>query len=76
VAAHSLHARPLVVPRGHDLRVANRTPERAVTVLVDGREVGELAGDAALEVRVGEQTCRLAVLPEVNFFSRYHRVFP
>jgi NAD+ kinase len=76
VAAHSLHARPLVVPPGHDLRVANQTSGRPVTVLVDGHVVGELAGDSALEVGVGGKTCRLALLPEVNFFSRYRSVFP
>jgi hypothetical protein len=65
-----------VVPSGHHLRVANRTSERPVTVLVDGHVVGELAGEAALEVGVGEQTCGLALLPEVNFFSRYRSVFP
>lgn len=76
VAAHSLHARPLVVPRALDLRVVNRTPERPVTVLVDGHVVGELLGEDRLDVSVGEQTCRLALLPEVTFFSRYHAVFP
>ena len=41
VAPHSLHARPLVVPRGKDVVVWNRTPERPVVVLVDGHRVGE-----------------------------------
>lgn len=76
VAPHSLHARPLVVPRGLDLRVTTRSPEMPVTVLVDGHEMGELAADAALEVSVGDQTCMLALLPEVTFFTRYHHVFP
>jgi NAD+ kinase len=76
VAAHSLHARPLVMPKGRDLRVANKTPERAVTVLVDGRVVGELAAGTDLEVGVGDETCHLALLPEVTFFRRYRTVFP
>jgi NAD+ kinase len=76
VAPHSLHARPIVVPRGLDLRVTNRTSSRRVTVLVDGHAHGELAGDSALEVGVGDTTARLALLPEVTFFSRYHAVFP
>jgi NAD+ kinase len=76
VAPHSVRARPIVVPRGLDLRVANRSPDSPVTVLVDGHEVGELSADAGLEVGVGEQTCRLALFPEVGFFTRYHAVFP
>ena len=39
VAPHSLHARPLVVARGSDLLVWNRTPDVAVAVLVDGHRV-------------------------------------
>jgi NAD+ kinase len=76
VAPHSLHARPLVVPRGLDLTVTNKTVETAVTVLVDGMTVGELGSSESLTVGIGEQTSQLAVLPEVTFFSRYHDVFP
>jgi NAD+ kinase len=76
VAPHSLRARALVVPRGLDLRVANRSPELPVTVLVDGIAVGELERDEQLAVVVGPDSCRLALLPEVTFFTRYHDVFP
>ena len=76
VAPHSLRARALVVPRGLDLRVTNRSEELPVTVLVDGNAVGELERDGVLEVVVGPVPCRLAGLPEVTFFSRYHEVFP
>jgi NAD+ kinase len=76
VAPHSLNARPLVVPRGLDLTVSNRTPEAAVTVLVDGMTLGELGMDGSVTVGLGDQTAALAVLPEVTFFSRYHEVFP
>jgi NAD+ kinase len=76
VAPHSLRARALVVPRGLDLRVANRSEELPVTVLVDGNAVGELERDGELEVVVGPDHCRLGLLPEVTFFSRYHEVFP
>ena len=41
VAPHSLHARPLVVPRGRDVVVRNRTPDVPAAVLVDGHRVGE-----------------------------------
>jgi NAD+ kinase len=76
VAPHSLHARPLVVPRGLDLIVSNRTPDAAVTVLVDGTAVGELASDDSITVCIGDQMSHLAVLPEVTFFTRYHKIFP
>jgi NAD+ kinase len=76
VAPHALNTRPLVVPRGLDLRVRNRARELPVTVLVDGHEVGALGPQRALTVGVGDETCRLALLPEVTFFSRYHDVFP
>jgi NAD+ kinase len=76
VAPHSLHARPLVVPRGPDLTVANRSPVAAVTVLVDGMTVGELGSDDSITVGIGDQMSHLAVLPEVTFFTRYHKVFP
>jgi NAD+ kinase len=76
VAPHSLHARPLVVPKGLDLKITNRSIDSAVTVLVDGHEVGELASDRFLYVGVGGGTCSLALLPEVTFFARYHNVFP
>jgi NAD+ kinase len=76
VAPHSLHARPLVLPRGHDLTVTNRSPAQHVTVLVDGKSVGDLEPGAGLLVSLGEQTATLAVLPEVSFFTRYHSVFP
>lgn len=76
VAPHSLRARALVVPRGLDLRIANRSQELPVTVLVDGRAVGELGRDGEIAVALGPDGCRLAVLPEVTFFTRYHDIFP
>ena len=54
VAPHSLHARPLVVPRGRALTVANRTPDVSATVLADGQQVHELApGDAGRGAALG-----------------------
>jgi NAD+ kinase len=76
VAPHSLHQRPLVVPRGLDLRITNRSEDLSVTVLVDGQAVTELERDGSIAVAVGPHHCRLAVLPDVTFFSRYHDVFP
>ncbi|MGH3023684.1 MAG: NAD(+)/NADH kinase [Gaiellaceae bacterium] len=76
VAPHSVRQRPLVVPRGLDLRITNRSHELPVTVLVDGTVVAELQRDGWIEVAVGDDSSGLAVLPEVTFFSRYHEVFP
>ena len=76
VAPHSLHARPLVLPRGQDLTVTNRSPVQRVTILADGGAVGELGPSDSLTVQVGGQTASLALLPEVSFFTRYHHVFP
>jgi NAD+ kinase len=76
VAPHSLFARPLVVPRGLDLRITNRTlGGRPVTVLVDGQAVGEMGASESFSVGIGTETCHLALLPEVTFFTRYHDVF-
>ena len=43
IAPHSLHARPLVVPRGRDVEIENRTDDVQAQVLVDGRPISELA---------------------------------
>jgi NAD+ kinase len=76
VAPHSVRQRPLVVPRGLDLRITNRSHQVPVTVLVDGRVVAELQREGEIAVAVGREHSRLALLPEVTFFSRYHEVFP
>jgi len=75
VAPHSLDARPLVVPRGLDLAVANRTPDLSATVLVDGHVVGELAPGKEVVAGLSRQRSLLATLPESTFFSRYRRTF-
>src|SRR4029077_20555974 len=40
IAPHSLDARPLVVPRGAELRVRNATPDVDAAVLADGHRSG------------------------------------
>ena len=76
VAPHSLHARPLVVPRPLAVRITNRTPDVPVAVLADGHAVGELAPGEAMRVGLADRPSLLAVLPEVTFFTRLHEVFP
>lgn len=75
VAPHSLDARPLVVPRGLDLIIWNRTDDVPVTVLVDGHAVGEIVTAGRVVVCLGEQRSLLATLPETTFFHRYRETF-
>jgi NAD+ kinase len=75
VAPHSLHARPMVVPRSRDLEVTNETVDVPVAVIVDGHQVGELAEGDSMPVRLSEQRSLLATLPESTFFSRYRDTF-
>ena len=67
IAAHSLHARPLVVPRGSDVEIENRTRDVSAQVLVDGRAVTQLAGGERVVARLGAERTRLAHLPEATF---------
>jgi NAD+ kinase len=75
VAPHSLNARPLVVPRGRDLLVWNRTPDVPANALVDGHHIADLPPGGQALARIGPQRSLLATLPEVTFFSRYSRTF-
>jgi NAD+ kinase len=75
VAAHSLHARPIVIPPGADVIVWNRTHEVGAAVLVDGHRVSTLhAADRAV-VRLGADRSLLATLPEATFVRRYRQSF-
>jgi NAD+ kinase len=75
VSPHSLHARPLVVPRGLELRVRNRTRNTTAKVIADGMPIGELPSGAEASVRLGERRSLLALLPEMTFFRRYRETF-
>ncbi|HEV2713124.1 MAG TPA: NAD(+)/NADH kinase [Gaiellaceae bacterium] len=75
VAPHSLHARPLVVPRSRELRVRNETVDVPVAMIVDGHQVGQLAQGDAVSVELGQARTLLATLPESTFFRRYRETF-
>jgi NAD+ kinase len=75
IAPHSLHARPLVVPRGLELVIRNQTEDVGVAVIVDGHSLAEISGPSAIVVRLGEQRSLLATLPEATFFQRYRATF-
>jgi NAD+ kinase len=75
VSPHSLHARPLVVPRGLELVVRNQTRNLDAKVIADGLPVGELGEGREVTVRLGDRRGLLALLPEGTFFHRYRETF-
>jgi NAD+ kinase len=75
VAPHSLHARPLVVPRSRDVVIWNRTPDVPVAVIVDGHHVTDAGSDGRIVVRLGPDHSLLATLPEATFVRRYRSSF-
>ena len=75
IAPHSLHARPLVVPRGAALAVRNETADVTVTVLVDGHRVADMRPRDEIAIRLGDVQSLLATLPETSFFARYRDTF-
>ena len=75
IAAHSLHARPMVVPRGLDLEIRSQTADVPVTVLVDGHQIADVGLGSPIVVRLGDQRALLATLPEATFFRRYRETF-
>jgi NAD+ kinase len=75
IAPHSLHARPLVLPRGAELALRNTTPDVGAAVLVDGHRVADISPEGRLSIRLGEARSLLATLPEATFFSRYRETF-
>ena len=75
IAPHSLHARPLVVPRGSPLTVRNATADVAVCILIDGHQIADMKPGAEITIALGDQQSLLATLPETTFFSRYRETF-
>jgi NAD+ kinase len=75
IAPHSLHARPIVVPRGIDLEIRNITPDVDVSVLVDGHPLTDVGHGSPITIRLSEQRSPLATLPESTFFRRYRETF-
>jgi NAD+ kinase len=75
VAPHSLHVRPLVVPRNRELEVSSLTPNVPVALIADGQEIGALGPDDVARIRLAEPVSLLATLPEATFFRRYRDTF-
>ena len=75
IAPHSLHARPLVVPRGAKLTIRNVTADVGCAVLTDGVRTADLEPGASADVSLCDQESLLATLPETSFFRRYRDTF-
>jgi NAD+ kinase len=75
IAPHSLHARPLVVPRGLEVTVWNRTQGVPVQLIVDGHAFAEVGEGQSIAVQLGARRSLLATLPETTFFARYRETF-
>jgi NAD+ kinase len=75
VAPHSLHARPVVVPRSRRIEVVNVTPDVSLALLADGHRFAEVAPGGVITVGLGEQRSLLATLPEATFVTRYLQTF-
>ena len=75
IAPHSLHARPVVVPRDRPVDIRNVTPDIPLAVIADGHRFGDLEPGDALSVRLGEQRSLLATLPDATFVTRYKGAF-
>lgn len=75
VAPHSLHARPLVIPRGRELTVRNETRDANITVVADGQAFGGLEPGETLTCRLDEDCGLLATPPGATFFRRYREHF-
>ena len=75
VAPHSLHARPVVVPRSRAIEIRNATPDVPLAVIADGHRFGEVAPGDGFVVRLGEELSLLATLPDATFVTRYRSAF-
>jgi len=75
VAPHSLHVRPLVVPRGQTLSVRNETADVGITVVADGQSFGELQPGDGFTCVLDEGAALLATPPESTFFRRFEQHF-
>lgn len=75
VSPHSLHARPLVVPRSRNVEIWNRTLDVTTAVLVDGHPLADLGSGESVSIRLGDTPALLAVFPEQTFFKRYRETF-
>ena len=75
VAPHSLDGRPLILGRGHEVRIVSRTRDVGSRVVVDGHAQAHLGKGETAVIRMAPETARLAILPDRPFLSRYRDKF-
>ncbi len=75
VAPHALDARPLILSRGHELRVVSRTRDVASRIVVDGQAVAYLDRGGQTTIGMAPEVARLGILAERPFLSRYRDKF-
>lgn len=75
VAPHTLDGRPLILARGHEVRIVSRTRDVGSRVVVDGHPVATLERGAAVTVRMGPDYARLGQLHGRPFLARYRERF-
>ena len=75
VSPHSLHARSMVLGRGHLVEIDNATVDVPINVIVDGHSMREVPPGGRVAVRLGDEWARLARIEGTSFFSRYRETF-
>ena len=75
VSPHSLHARSMVLGRGHQVELVNRSDDVHLEVIVDGHPTGPIPPGGGVEVELAAGRARLARLNGTSFFSRYRELF-
>ena len=75
VAPHSLDGRPLILGRGHEVRIVSRTRDVGSRIVVDGHPLAHLGKGEATTIRMAPEVARLAILPNRPFLSRYRDKF-
>ncbi|HEY0389261.1 MAG TPA: NAD(+)/NADH kinase [Gaiellales bacterium] len=72
---HSLHARSMVLGRGHQVEVHNRSDDVPLQVIEDGHAMGQVPPGGRISVAMGDECAELARMAGTSFFGRYRETF-
>jgi NAD+ kinase len=72
---HSLHARSMVLGRGHQIEVHNRSDDVPLQLIEDGHAMGQVPPGGRIAVAMGDECAQLARIAGTSFFSRYRETF-
>jgi NAD kinase len=72
---HTLHARSMVLGRGRQVEIHNRSDDVPLQIVRDGHTMGEVLPGGRFSVRLGDERARLARMAGSSFFSRYRETF-